>query len=340
MRRSSLLAAATLTVGLCAAANPPSPSAPLAPLAIAPRERLLVVAPHPDDETLGAGGLVQRVLEHGGSVRVVLVTAGDGYVAAVIRATGQPRPRPAEYIAYGERRLKEARAAMRVLGRGKVRLEVLGFPDGGLDQLLHAYWARGHPEPSPTTGARTPPYPDVLERGIAYDGADLRRELGHVLRETRPTIVVLPDPFDRHPDHRASGLFTLLALETWSRDGAPMPRLLAYLVHWPNWPPGWNAPSPGPGASAAPLELPERLPFRGMERTVLALTEAEVRVKQAVLARYTSQQEVTPSVLAAFVRRTEPFTVFTPRGVERVDRLIERHLMKRDRTRRTPPGTG
>jgi LmbE family N-acetylglucosaminyl deacetylase len=290
-------------------------------------ERLLVVAPHPDDETLVAGGLAQRVLAHGGSVRVVLVTAGDGYVEAVIRATGLPRPRPAEYIAYGERRLKEARGALRDLGEGKIRLELLGFPDGGLEQLLHAYWSRGHPEPSPTTGARDPPYADAMEPDVAYDGADLRRELVHVLRETQPTIVVLPDPLDKHPDHRASGLFTLLALESWSRDGAPVPRLLAYIVHWPDWPPGWNAPSP-PSASAARLDLPPSLPQRGTERTVLTLTETEVRVKEAALTRYASQHEATPWFLAAFVRRTEPFTVFTQRGVERVDRLIERHLMR------------
>ena len=32
--------------------------------------RLLVVAPHPDDETLGAGGLMERVHESGGHVNV------------------------------------------------------------------------------------------------------------------------------------------------------------------------------------------------------------------------------------------------------------------------------
>src|SRR5512143_3590489 len=40
--------------------------------------RLMVFAPHPDDETLGAGGLIQRVLATGGKVRVVFVTNGDG----------------------------------------------------------------------------------------------------------------------------------------------------------------------------------------------------------------------------------------------------------------------
>jgi LmbE family N-acetylglucosaminyl deacetylase len=315
--RVTLLAAAVLAAASAAAAPP---------LDVGQHERLLIVSPHPDDETLAAAGLIQRVLARAGSARVLLVTAGDGYIEAVVRATGEPRPRPTDYVAYGERRVREARAAMRELGRGSVRLELLGFPDGGLRDLLDAYWAHGHPESSPTTGAREPPYPDALDREVAYDGADLRRELVQVLRETQPTILAFPDPVDRHPDHRAAGLFTLLALETWSHDLAPMPRLLAYLVHWPDWPPGWNATAPGPNASAASLDLPANLPPRKIGRVSLALSDAEVRAKQAALAHYTSQQEATASLLAAFVRRTEPFSVFTRRGVERVDGLIAKHL--------------
>src|SRR5215470_12522030 len=136
------------------------------PLQLKNGERLLVVAPHPDDETLSAGGLIQRVLATGGSVRIVLFTAGDGYVEAVVHETGSLRPRPTEYIAYGERRLKEARAAARVLGNGRIRLQVLGFPDGGLEPLLQAHWWRTRPERSQTTKAHDPPYDEALEPDV------------------------------------------------------------------------------------------------------------------------------------------------------------------------------
>jgi len=305
-------------------------------LDVGPHERLLVVAPHPDDETIGAGGLIQRVLARGGAVRVVLVTAGDGYVEAVVHATGLPRPRPAEYIAYGERRLGEARAAMRALGGTRIRLQVLGFPDGGLEKLLHAYWRRSHPELSATTAAREPPYPEAIGHDVAYDGADLRRELLHILREAQPTLVAFPDPLDRHPDHRATGLFTLLALETWTREGGPMPRLLAYPVHWPGWPPGWDH-APSRDAETQPLELPADLPARGQERVALGLDDAEVRAKRLALERYASQQEEMATVLAAFVRRTEPFTLFAPDEVGHVDRMIERHLIRHADHPAAPP---
>jgi LmbE family N-acetylglucosaminyl deacetylase len=261
-------------------------------------------------------------------VLVVLVTAGDGYVEAVVHETGRPRPRPSQYVAYGKRRLRESRTALRVLGGGRVRLEFLGFPDGGLDRLLHIHWQRSHPERSLTTGASDPPYPDALEPDVPYDGADLRRELVDLLRATTPTIVALPDPLDRHPDHSAAGLFTLLALDDWLGQSAPRspptaPRLLAYLVHWPDWPPGWDAPTPPLDVSDAALELPRNLPLRGLGRTALPLTDDEISAKRTALAKYVSQQEAMAVLLAAFVRRTEPFTVLTGADLQHIEQMIE-----------------
>jgi len=47
--------------------------------------RLLVLSPHPDDETLSAAGLIQRTLSNGGEVRVVIVTDGDKWGKKLIR---------------------------------------------------------------------------------------------------------------------------------------------------------------------------------------------------------------------------------------------------------------
>jgi len=293
-------------------------------------ERLLVIAPHPDDETLGAGGVVQRVHARGGSVRIVLVTAGDGYVEAVVHETGSPRPRPAQYIRYGERRLREVRAAVRQLAPDGVRLQVLGFPDGGLETLLHAHWWRSHPERSSTTRASDPPYDDdALEPDVPYDGDDLRRELENIVNDVQPTIVVFPDPHDAHPDHRAAGLFTMLAVADWLGKGgkgpAAAPRLLGYLIHWPNWPGNWPVTPPRPAAARASLELPQQLQREGPVR-VLTLTDAEVATKGAALAKHVTQQEEMPALLSAFVSRTEPFTLIDTAQVQHVASMIERRI--------------
>ena len=53
---------------------------PVAPLAtLVPEGRgLVVVAPHPDDESLGCGGLIVQALADGRAVRVVIVSDGCG----------------------------------------------------------------------------------------------------------------------------------------------------------------------------------------------------------------------------------------------------------------------
>ena len=40
-------------------------------------ERLQIIVAHPDDETLGAGGLIQRALQGGAACQVVIVSDGD-----------------------------------------------------------------------------------------------------------------------------------------------------------------------------------------------------------------------------------------------------------------------
>jgi LmbE family N-acetylglucosaminyl deacetylase len=87
-----------------------------APLPLAEARRVLVFAPHPDDESIGCGGLVARLVQLGVPVRVVLVTDGSG-------AGGLP---PGSDLL----RQDEFRAALQVLGVSDHGM--LGFPDGEL----------------------------------------------------------------------------------------------------------------------------------------------------------------------------------------------------------------
>lgn len=85
--------------------------------------RLVVVAPHPDDETLGAGGLIHRCCQARREVVVVEVTDGD---AADPLAGTTARDRLAR------RRRAEQREAVGRLGVEAGRLHHLGFGDGDL----------------------------------------------------------------------------------------------------------------------------------------------------------------------------------------------------------------
>lgn len=87
--------------------------------------RLLAVLAHPDDESLGYGGILARYAAEGVETNVVTATRGErGWF-------GDPSENPG-LEALGRIRESELRAACRELGVG--RLELLGYVDGELDQ--------------------------------------------------------------------------------------------------------------------------------------------------------------------------------------------------------------
>ena len=90
-------------------------------------ERVVVVAAHPDDESLGAGGLLARA--HRSGLDVVVVVATDG-------ESSHPRSRTHSATLLATIRRAEMQAALRALAPGAA-LHLLGLPDGGLAQREH-----------------------------------------------------------------------------------------------------------------------------------------------------------------------------------------------------------
>jgi len=91
------------------------------PLLTRPRaKRALVLAPHPDDETIGCGGCVALLVEDGTEVQVLLASSGEASVADPSLS--------AEATALA--RTQEFDAACSILGARVAR--VLKFPDGEL----------------------------------------------------------------------------------------------------------------------------------------------------------------------------------------------------------------
>ena len=98
----------------------------LPPLRPTRPRRLVVVAPHPDDEVLGAGGLLQYMDRPGVETVVVAVTDGE---ASQPGAGAQGYDLPAI-------RAAEAQIALERLGCGRTRTQRLGFPDGAVADHL------------------------------------------------------------------------------------------------------------------------------------------------------------------------------------------------------------
>lgn len=100
-------------------------------------DRIVVLAAHPDDETLGAGGLLRTAAGAGIDIRVIVATDGEA---------GDPDRDPVELAGL---RRRELVAALRELAPA-ARLRFLGLPDGGLDRARDALGAALRSELGPT----------------------------------------------------------------------------------------------------------------------------------------------------------------------------------------------
>lgn len=276
---------------LAGAAAAPVPAIP----AIGPQTSLLVVSPHPDDETLCCAGVIRRVVAAGGRASIVWLTSGDGSELDMLLIERALRVRPAKMRDLAGRRMREARAAAGVLGVPPRRQFFLGYPDGGLLALVTDHFTT--PYYSRFTGAQSVPYADTIASGHPYTGESLERDFARVLERVRPTLVLAPSPQDAHPDHRAAGILTLQVLSRRHELGTAR----FWIVHGGRY---W--PRPRGLRMKLPLAAPPR--GRGLELTAFALRPPEEADKLAAVRQYHTQMSVMSSFLLSFVRTNELYS--------------------------------
>ncbi len=163
-----------------------------------PFERTLVLAPHPDDESIGAGGLLAHIAHGGGTIRVVFLTSGDNnpWPQRAYRRRWPISQR--DRLAWGRLRRREARQALRTLGVPNACATFLGFPDDGLASILRK------------------------------DRDRLVEPIAKAIRDFKPTLMIVPSIEDFHADHRATYRATMRALFP---PDMPKPAVLSYVVH-------------------------------------------------------------------------------------------------------------
>jgi LmbE family N-acetylglucosaminyl deacetylase len=262
-----------------------------------PNDRVMVIAPHPDDESLCCAGLLQQAVSHGAAVGVVWITAGDGFEldALVVEHTLSPGSGAMQRL--GKQRLAEARAAADRLGVPRSAQYLLGYPDRSIEALIGAY--HDHPYRSKYTASSSVRYAGAVSPGASYTGANLERDLQLVLDEFQPTLVAAPAPQDLHPDHRASGELALALLERRAQRAA----LRYWIIHAHGWPRPFGL---NPALSLVPPDAAAALDWE-----TLPLSAAERARKYAALREHRSQMELMASLMKAFVRANELFA--TPR---------------------------
>ena len=205
-------------------------------------EGLLVIAPHPDDETLGFAGLIAAYRAQGKPVQVIVSTDGDAYCEACrlwksSSVTGVPctalelsNLATPEVDSFGEVRRGESTAAAAILGREAP--EFLGYPDTGLAAAWRNLEAGDLAKPlrrsdfSHCTDCETCPGGYGEGPATDFNASTLMTTLGGRLAAVSPrTLLATTHPLDGHPDHAALGRF----VERLDGELAE-PRAIAYAV--------------------------------------------------------------------------------------------------------------
>ncbi len=203
---------------------------------------LLVLAPHPDDETLAFGGLVTAFMRQHKPVRVVVATDGDAYCEAcrfwksgsvrgpVCTALDLSNFATPEVDSFAEVRRGESAAAAAILGRRAP--EFLGYPDTG----LAAAWLnsrRGENDTplrrsdfSACADCETCPGGYGAGPETSLTAATLAKTLSVLLAESSPnTLVATTHWLDGHGDHSGLGNFVKTL-----NDRLASPRAVVYAV--------------------------------------------------------------------------------------------------------------
>ena len=273
-------------------------------------DRVIVVAPHPDDEVLGAGGIIQQALAAGADVRLIYLTNGDHNQIAFKLYNHSLFLRARDYLAFGVRRRAEAIAAADLIGLPADHLTFLGYPDWGTLTMWRDYWGSDEPFRSDATRVSAVPYKQDYGYGHPYTPEAVAADFVSLFRQFHPTKIFVTHPCDTNPDHRAAANFVRLAALNVEPEGL-RPELYYYVIHFGQWPrPYHYHPDAG-------LEPPQALLDDG-DWTSVTLTPDQTEKKYAAILRNRTQVTTREYYLVAFARTNEIFATIDSPHVPRL----------------------
>ena len=126
--------------------------------------KVLVLAPHPDDDVFGCGGTLKKIADGGGNIVVAYFCDGAGGVPEGRNEEGEVQRYDQDLI---EIRKSEAKKSAEILGIGKQVF--FGYHDGKLAA-----------------------------------GSAAIKALSSLIKEIIPDIIFVPSFLDNHPDHRVT----------------------------------------------------------------------------------------------------------------------------------------
>lgn len=287
------------------------------PVEFSKNDRVLVIAPHPDDEVLANASVILKAKAQGADVKVVFVTFGEHNTSTMLKFFLVPVPTTADILA--ERRHKECLNAAKVLGLNEKDLIFLGFPDFGTLKIWDDHFTN-KPYVAAFDLHDKVFYKGSYEEGILFTAPNELSLFEETISSYKPTKIFYPSTLDLNPDHRATGLFTEAALFDIN---TIKPKLFAYFVHSEDW------PEPIGYYPEDFLGVPSY--FTNLDATWVAsyLSKREEEIKLEAIKAHLSQYLTKPKFMSSFARKDELFSTTYQYGLEKKLPLWSRETMQK-----------
>lgn len=234
-------------------------------------DRVLVIAPHPDDETIASAGVIRYCLKNNISVYVVVVTDGGSGNLGVIR-------------------YHESLNATKILGLPSDNITFFEYVQG-VDSLFNENWDKS----ILVFGNHTPNF--AYQKNVPYTGVSLEKNMETVITDFKPTIIIYPNPNDSNPNHWGTSSFVQYATNNLNYTG----QMYTYLVHvssvWP-FPRGYFPQT---------YVLPPYFLAKQNKWVVFPIENSDEKLKFKAINSYKSQLNNDPTYLLSFVRKNELF---------------------------------
>lgn len=266
-------------------------------------DRILIFAPHPDDESLGAGGLIARAVEKNAMVMVVIVTDGSSSHTILGYSKLKNNLNIPDNISLTELRHNETLNALKNLGVSEKNVIFLGYPDVGLGPLFEIYWDYNNTYRSSNdfNNLNYSSYNFSYEKNAPYAGANVVKNMQTIIKDFKPTIVVYPDDGDDHPDHWATSAFVRYSLMGLNYTGTEYTYLVHKSLEWPT--PGIYLPN-------GRLNPPSGLLSTDANWTYFSLNHSEENQKEKAILSHKSQVGINNSYFKSFIRTNDLFGVY------------------------------
>ncbi len=250
---------------------------------ISSSDRVLIFAPHPDDESISSGGLIRYCVEHNVPVHVVVVTNGGKGNLGVVRHS-------------------ETLNATAKLGLSSNNVTFLDYPQA-VSRLFSENWDPDHYY-----------YDGSHHNSFAYDpnstycGESLESNIETMISTYNPTVIIYPALDDDNTDHWGTGSFVDYAVN----DMNYQTKMYSYLVHddetmWP-FPRSYFPQS---------KLLPPSYLQNQTNWLIFPLNNSQEQYKFDAVNCYQSQMKKDSVFLKSFIKSNELFAVDPIKNVTR-----------------------